>query len=169
MRGGRAVLLWDGLGEVPSGALAPVRESLLAFRKRASRCRYIVTSWLLSYCQPELRLLEPDFPVVSLLPFDRGLIDRCVTDWFQELGACGDLPCAQAEHLALLFQQGLVQAHLTHLVTNPLLLTLLALVFTYCRDLPSARAQVVETAIGILLARLASATCCARLARTAVT
>ncbi|WP_295428283.1 SUMF1/EgtB/PvdO family nonheme iron enzyme [uncultured Thiodictyon sp.] len=154
VRGGRAVLLWDGLDEVPPGALATVRESLLAFRERAPGCRYVLTSRLLSYCRPERRLPEPDFPVVSLLPFDRDQIGRFVTDWFQELGACGDLPCAEAERLALLFQQGLGEGHLTHLAANPLLLTLLALIFTHRRDLPAARAQVFEAATGILLARL---------------
>lgn len=151
---GRALMLWDGLDEVPPGVLTTVRESLLAFRERAPRCRYVVSSRLLSYYQPELRLPEPDFPVVSLLPFDQERIARFVTDWFQELGGCGDLPCAEAERLAARFQQGLRAAHLTRLAANPLLLTLLALVFTHRRDLPPARAKVFEAAIEILLARL---------------
>ena len=154
VRGGRVLMLWDGLDEVPPGVRTAVRASLLAFRERAPGCRYVVSSRLLSYYQPELRLPEPDFPVVSLLPFDRERIERFVADWFRELGACGDLPCAEAERLAVLFQQGLTAAHLTHLAANPLLLTLLALVFTHRRDLPQARARVFEAAIEILLARL---------------
>ncbi|HYN77962.1 MAG TPA: SUMF1/EgtB/PvdO family nonheme iron enzyme [Lamprocystis sp. (in: g-proteobacteria)] len=151
---GRALMLWDGLDEIGSASLAVARECLLAFRDGAPHCRYVITSRVLSYLHPGRQLPESDFPVVSLMPFDRGHRERFVTDWFAELGADGDPRLTSESAFAEAFGQEIAHGQAARHATNPLLLSLLALVYTRRRMVPQSRARLFEDAIDVLFCQL---------------
>ena len=154
IREGRALVLWDGLDEVHPSRLAQVRASLIAFRREAPKSRFVLTSRVFAYQHPDCRLPEAEFPIAVLQPFGRDQVDRFVTDWFQELGAHGGPLLTEAQALADTFRQEVRRSHCSRLASNPLLLTLMALVFTDRRDLREERARLFEGAVDVLVLRM---------------
>ncbi len=151
---GRAVMLWDGLDEIPAPVLPLVQDSLLDFRRRAPRCRYVVTSRMPPYGEPDRRLPESDFPVAKLLPFDAERIDRFVLDWFAEVVSCARLVEAEAELQADAFREALRGARASSLAGNPLHLALMALVYSHRGIVPESRARLFEASVEVLLTRM---------------
>ena len=151
---GRALVLWDGLDEVHPSGLSQVRASLIEFRQEAPKCRFVLTSRVLAYQHPDWRLPEAEFPIAVLQPFGRDQVDRFATDWFQELSAHGALLLTEAEALADTFRQEVRRSHCSRLASNPLLLTLMALVFTDRRELREERARLFEGAVDVLFSRM---------------
>ncbi len=151
---GRALVLWDGLDEVHPNGLAQVRASLIEFRREAPKCRFVLTSRMFAYQHLDWRLPEAEFPIAVLQPFGRDQVDRFVTDWFQELGAHGGLLLTEAEALADTFRQEIKRTHCSRLASNPLLLTLMVLVFTERRELREERARLFEGAVDVLFSRM---------------
>jgi formylglycine-generating enzyme required for sulfatase activity len=147
-------MLWDGLDEVHPSGLAQVRAGLLEFCREAPLCRCILTSRVFAYQHPDWRLPDAEFPIAVLQPFGRDQVDRFVTDWFQELGAHGEFLLTEAEALADTFRQEVKRSHCSRLTSNPLLLTLLALVFTDRRELREERARLFEGAVDVLFSRM---------------
>lgn len=153
LEAGRALVLLDGLDEVPTATLALVRDSLLAFANRYPGCRYLVTCRVLSYREPQWRLPEPRFPQTELAPFDEGQVDAFVGAWYAEVSAKWQIPRARAEEKAEKLRRAVRQSDLWRLAPNPLLLTVMALVHTHRGELPEARARLYEEAVDILLWR----------------
>jgi formylglycine-generating enzyme required for sulfatase activity len=151
--GGRALVLLDGLDEVPAAALDRARDSVLAFAGRYGGCRYLVTCRVLSYRQPRWRLPEQQFPQTELAPFDEGQVDTFVGAWYAEVSAKWQMPRAKAEAKADKLRQAVRRPDLWRLAPNPMLLTVMALVHTHEGDLPDARARLYEKAVEILLWR----------------
>jgi len=151
--GGRALVLLDGLDEVPAAALDRVRDSVLAFAGRYVGCRYLVTCRVLSYRQPQWRLPEQQFPQTELAPFDEGQVDTFVGAWYAEVSAKWQMPRAKAEAKADKLRQAVRRPDLWRLAPNPMLLTVMALVHTHEGELPDARARLYEKAVEILLWR----------------
>jgi formylglycine-generating enzyme required for sulfatase activity/energy-coupling factor transporter ATP-binding protein EcfA2 len=151
---GRVMLLLDGLDEVPAGALQAVRASLFQWRASAPDCRILVTSRPLPYRRPDWRLPESDFQMAMLRPFDRERIDRFVRDWFFELSARGGLRVADAESRAKALEEEIARDHLGHLSSNPMLLTLMAVVYSQRREIPDARARLYEQALDLMVSRM---------------
>jgi hypothetical protein len=151
--GGRALVLLDGLDEVPAAALVRVRDSILAFAGRYGGCRYLVTCRVLSYRQPQWRLPEQQFPATELAPFDEGQVDAFVGAWYAEVSAKWQMPRAKADKKADKLRQAVRRPDLWRLAPNPMLLTVMALVHTHSGELPEARARFYEEAVDILLWR----------------
>jgi formylglycine-generating enzyme required for sulfatase activity len=155
---GRALVLLDGLDEVPSVAQrAFVRDAVVSVTRRYPDNRYLVTCRVLSYQPPvsprapDLRL--PDFPTFELAPFDETKIDRFITAWYDELARLGVVSNQDAPGLARGLASAVRRPDLWRLAPNPLLLTVMALVHTHKGSLPEARALLYEETVDILLWR----------------
>ncbi|HFQ93112.1 MAG TPA: NACHT domain-containing protein, partial [Anaerolineae bacterium] len=160
LEAGEALLLLDGLDEVPSKEQRVfVRDAAAAFAARYPDCRALVTCRVLSYQPPaapdeiDLRLPANKFPVFELAPFDDEKIDRFIAAWYQELARADVVAQEDAAGLTRKLQKAVRRPDLWRLAPNPLLLTVMALVHTHKGRLPDARALLYEETIDILLWR----------------
>ena len=147
---GRAVLLLDGLDEIPTLAQRGlVRDAVAAYATRYARSRLVVTCRTLSYQDPAGQL--PDTPAVTLASFDEAQIDDFIVAWYTELTRMGALTGDEATGLAQRLRQAVHRPDLWRLAPNPLLLTVMALVHTHRNRLPEARALLYEETVNFLL------------------
>lgn len=149
--GGCTVML-DGLDEIPTVELRrAVRDAVAAFAERYERSRFVVTCRTLSYQDPVWRLGY--MPSFELAPLDEEKIERFLQAWYRELAKVGVVRPSDAEAFAQRLGQAVRQPDLWRLATNPLLLTVMALVHTHQGQLPDARALLYEETVEILLWR----------------
>ena len=158
LQDGKALVLLDGLDEVPTLAQRIfVRDAVTAFSKRYERSRFLITCRVLSYQpparrgEPDLRL--PDLPLFELAPFDEAKIDRFIGAWYGELARLGVVRVEDTDTLTRQLRDAIRRPDLWRLASNPLLLTVMALVHTHKGRLPDARALLYEETIDILLWR----------------
>jgi formylglycine-generating enzyme required for sulfatase activity len=158
LQAGKALVLLDGLDEVPSVTQRIfVREAVMAFVKRYEHSRFLATCRVLSYQplaragEPDLRL--PDLPSFELAPFDEVKIDRFTDAWYGELARLGVVRVEDTQTLTRQLRGAIRRPDLWRLASNPLLLTVMALVHTHKGRLPDARALLYEETIDILLWR----------------
>jgi formylglycine-generating enzyme required for sulfatase activity len=150
---GKAILLLDGLDEIPvKEKRGFVRDAAAAFVERYESIRCIVTCRKLSYQDPAWKL--SDFPVVELAPFDEKKIKDFIRAWYEDLRRQGVVKTeTESETLSRKLREAALREDLRRLAQNPLLLTVMALVHTHEGALPDARALLYEKAINILLWR----------------
>ncbi|MBI5603965.1 MAG: SUMF1/EgtB/PvdO family nonheme iron enzyme [Deltaproteobacteria bacterium] len=149
---GRVIVLLDGLDEIPDKARSAfVREAIRAFAKRYPETRLIVTCRVLSYQHEGYKLNE--FPYLELAAFDEDMISRFIKAWYTELVHLGTLKTDQAETLKRGLEDSMRRPDIRELASNPLLITVMALVNTHKGRLPDARAKLYEEAVDILLWR----------------
>jgi hypothetical protein len=154
LRGGQAVVLLDGLDEVPTPELrALVRDAVSDFGLVYKRARLLVTCRTLSYQDPRWRLDPTRFPSFELAPFDEEQIDRFIAAWYAELAALKAVRAEDVDALATKLRGAVRQPDLWRLASNPLLLTVMALVHAYQGRLPEARALLYEECTDLLLWR----------------
>lgn len=159
LEAGGALLLLDGLDEVPTAAARTyVRDAVLAFQQRYPANRYLVTCRILSYQpaeanQPELRLPPEIFPVAELAAFDSEKIDSFIDAWYAELVRVGTVRPVEEAGLVQRLKTAVRRPDLWRLAPNPLLLTVMALVHTHQGRLPDSRALLYENTINMLLWR----------------
>ena len=147
---GRALLLLDGLDEVPTAAQRTLmRDVVAACIKRYPRCRVVVTCRTLSYQDTAWRLEGvPDF---ALAPLTEEQIDSFIVAWYNELSRVESVKAEEAETLAQRLRQAVRRPDLWRFAPNPLLLTVMALVHAHKNRLPEARALLYEETIDFLL------------------
>ncbi len=149
---GRAIVVLDGLDEVPTPEQRQfVRDAVQAFADRHQTARILVTCRTLSYQDPRWQLAE--VPVFNLAPFDSEEIDRFVGAWFADLLSLGRIKTEDVPHLTQGLRSAVRRPDLRELASNPLLLTVMALVHTHKGRLPDARALLYEDTVDILLWR----------------
>ncbi|MDS4029211.1 MAG: SUMF1/EgtB/PvdO family nonheme iron enzyme [Candidatus Contendobacter sp.] len=152
---GRAVVLLDGLDEVPAddeARLTLVKDSVQRFVERYRHDRHLVTCRVLSYQESHWRLPERTFPDVELARFTEEQIDRFITAWYREVGSkWRRLSPADIPVLAGKLRRAVRRKELWRLAPNPLLLTVMALVHSQKRELPEKRALLYSAAVDILL------------------
>ena len=160
LEAGQAMLLLDGLDEVPTQAQRRfVRDAVLAFVKRYPGNRALVTCRVLSYQPPvtpdavDLRLPQKAFLPFELAPFNEEKIDRFIAAWYRELARLNAIPSPDVDGLTQKFQGAVRRPDLWRLASNPLLLTVMALVHSHKGRLPDARALLYEETVDILLWR----------------
>ncbi|MFF1643194.1 NACHT domain-containing protein [Streptomyces sp. NPDC058246] len=152
---GRALLLIDGLDEVPQGQRAHTRRWLNELLAAYPRATCLITTR--PSAVPEGWLADADFTEVSVRPMSSRDVGVFVTRW--HTAAAGNVTTAQErDHLSAL-QEALkdtvrAQRDLAHLATTPLLC---ALVCALHRDrrghLPHGRMELYEAALSMLLHR----------------
>jgi len=161
LEAGQAIILLDGLDEVPTQAQRIfVRDAVSAFVRRYHVSnRVIVTCRILSYQPPvekdapDLRLPSNLFPAFELAPFDEEKIDGFIDHWYRELARLMVVPSQDVTVLTGKLKTAVRRKDLWRLASNPLLLTVMALVHAHSGRLPDARALLYEETIDILLLR----------------
>jgi formylglycine-generating enzyme required for sulfatase activity len=151
---GRALILLDGLDEVPPGdARLLVRDCTLAFHARYQKNRFLVTCRVLSYQESKWQLPQEDFFSFELAPFDDDKIARFIQAWYNEVAQKWRVPPDRTRTLAEKLLIAIKRPDLARLAPNPLLLTVMALVHTEYGELPDSRAQLYQQAVDVLLWR----------------
>jgi len=149
LEGGKAIVLLDGLDEIPTRERRTlVRDVVIAFAVRYPRSRVVVTCRALSYQDPAWQL--EGFPVFELAPFDDEKMDRFIEAWYSELARLGAMREYDRDVVWQL-RMAVRRPDLRRLASNPLLLTVMALVHTHKGRLPDARPLLYEDAVDILL------------------
>lgn len=150
LQNGKALVLLDGLDEIPTAAQRTfVRDAVAVFAGRYPKSRFVVTCRVLSYQNPKWQLA--DWPGAELAPFDEDKIDRFVEAWYGDLAGIGQMQSPEeAKRFAERLKIAVRRTDLRELAPNPLLLTVMALVHTHKGRLPEARALLYEECIDIL-------------------
>jgi hypothetical protein len=150
-RAGRAILLLDGLAEVPQTDervfVSAIVRSMVA---RYPDCRYILTSRPRAY-EGDAR---PGQGVVDDLTPEQQ--ERFIQNWSRSLHHMLHVHPDDAERDATLFSTDLGSAleanqRVRELATNPLLLTIIAIIYYDSRSLPENRAELYEACVTVLL------------------
>jgi len=150
---GRAVLLLDGLDEVPtkSRLQKKIRHMIEDLPLAFSKAPILVTCRVLSYQEKRWRLEGPKWRNFELASLDDKKIAGFISAWYHQLAAMNvvDNPDAKSRKL----REAVKRRDLQLLAGNPLLLTVMALVHTHKGDLPDARALLYEDVVDLLLWR----------------
>ncbi|MFG2722501.1 NACHT domain-containing protein [Streptomyces sp. NPDC048416] len=152
---GRALVLVDGVDEVPMRLRARTEAWLKSLVTAFPQARYVVTTR--PSAVPEDWLAGRGFVAHSLLPMERDDVRAFVAHWHQS----ARLACPDAEELARLdsYEQSLLTAvssrrDLGRLATNPLMCALLCALNRDRRmQLPRARKELYDAALDMLLVR----------------
>jgi len=149
---GRALVLLDGLDEVPTPEQRIfVRDAIQAFMLRYPRSRFVMTCRKLSYQDPAWQL--PKVTTFELAPFNEDKIEHFIQVWYADQARLGVVRAEDAGGLAAALSRAVRRPDLWRLAPNPLLLTVMALVHTHKGRLPEARAMLYEETVDILLWR----------------
>lgn len=152
LKEGKTLIMLDGLDEVAREHLKLVRDTVMAFDRRYPSNRYIVTSRTLSYSLDPSDLRLP-WPTFELAPLDVEKVDRFIETWFTTLARVGTVRPEEIASLARRLQNALRRPDLRQMATNPLLLTVMALLHTHKGRLPDSRVLLYEDIADILLWR----------------
>ena len=147
---GRALILLDGLDEVRETSLRNVVvQNVMDFyaSHRAAGNKLVLTSRIVGY--PEVRPAVEGFAECTLVDFEEQEIEQFVRQWCRavEKAARGDTPLSRSEaekeetELREAIQRN---AGIRRLASNPLLLTILALMKRQRVTLPERRAELYE-------------------------
>jgi Cdc6-like AAA superfamily ATPase len=153
---GNVAFLLDGLDEVDEPTLRNrVARIIESIAERYPNCRIVVTSRILGYIGSSR--LGADFGIVRLCEFGKEETRKFIKDWslsVETVLASSDSP----EILRIADQQAnqLIAAienspRIASFAVNPLLLTVVALVFRYRGMLPKRRSELYGEAIEVLL------------------
>ncbi len=153
---GRAVLLLDGLDEVPSGAegqpLAQVMRLIPLLAKTAASSRILLTCRVLDYQQPRRQLAS--WHTETLIPFSDELRHEFIGRWYAVLARLDRPLNGDADELCERLRAEVRQRpELRRLAGNPLLLTMMTLLNAYEGRLPEERVRLYEKCIEFLLLR----------------
>lgn len=159
-KGGGVLWILDGLDEVVDpvmrGKVAGwIREAL----RERTKDRFVVTCRFQGYFRDGVPL-GADFATFHVRPLDVSQAKQFVRDWFR--AAFGRLILKPEEAvekareksealLAILFGERRVEGHLAELSTNPLLLTILCIVFHEEGELPTGRAELYQHCVMVML------------------
>ena len=154
LRAGQAIVLFDGLDEIPTGGQRTiVRDAVADFARTYAEARVAVTCRTMSYHERAWQMDPQQFPAFQLAPFDEDKIDRFVEAWYRELADLRAVRHEDVESLAEKLRRAVRRADLWRLAPNPLLLTVMALVHAYQGRLPETRALLYEECTDMLLWR----------------
>lgn len=152
LRRGQAILLLDGLDEVPlrDDALQRIREMIQDLPQAYPETAILVTCRVLSYQDRRWRL-ETDWATYELAQLSAEKIDRFIQAWYDQLASLHVVtnPDVRAQKL----RSAVRRTDLWRLASNPLLLTVMALVHSYKSELPEARSLLYEDVVDLLLWR----------------
>ena len=133
---GRAILFLDGLDEVRENDLHRVLEDLRSFSEQFYTNRFVITSRLGSQ-----EYVFEKFTEVEVANFQSLQISQFAQRWF--LG--------NSRHIELFLRKVEDNRPIQELATNPLLLTLLCLVFDEFGDFPTNRSELYREGLDVLL------------------
>ncbi len=136
LRQGRAILFLDGLDEVSENDLHRVLEDLQSFSEQYYTNRFVITSRLGSQ-----EYVFEKFTEVEVANFQPLQISQFAQRWFH----------SNSRHIELFLRKVEDNRPIQELATNPLLLTLLCLVFDEFGDFPTNRSELYREGLDVLL------------------
>ncbi|GAB3430138.1 NACHT domain-containing protein [Actinophytocola sediminis] len=155
LRDGRAVVLVDGVDELPESRRDDVRQWLSDLTATFPAARFVVTSR--PAAAPTDWLDQDDFVVAELEPMSFGEVDLFITRWhdaMRELCLSTDEHAVLNQHQRSLLSALRASSHLRALAGYPLLCALLcALQHDRRGELPDSRLELYEVALHMLLER----------------
>ncbi len=133
---GRAILFLDGLDEVREDDLHRVLEDLRSFSEQYYNNRFVITSRLGAQ-----EYIFEKFTEVEVANFQPLQISHFAQRWF----------VGNSRHIELFLRKVEDNRPIHELATNPLLLTLLCLVFDEYGDFPTNRSELYREGLDVLL------------------
>ncbi|NJM06035.1 hypothetical protein HC891_07310, partial [Candidatus Gracilibacteria bacterium] len=152
---GRAILLLDGLDEVPHTADRVLVSAIVQkFVQRYPQCRYVLTSRPKAY-EGDARLGQ-GFHECVVNDLDAEQQQRFLANWSRSLHRLLGYRGAERDQQAHSFSTQLWDAleanqRVRDLATNPLLLTIIAIIYYDSRSLPENRAELYDACVTVLL------------------
>ncbi len=141
---GGAIVFFDGLDEVfQQASRAEVIEKFKAFSRCYPNCRLVVSTRIAGYEPTELQLA--DFRHYTLLDFNIQQANTFIRRWYTFYTWQGD-----ERNAAGLIQRISENPRLRELAGNPLLLTIMAILYKH-QDLPEKRWELYRQATSVLL------------------
>ncbi|HEX3047374.1 MAG TPA: SUMF1/EgtB/PvdO family nonheme iron enzyme [Bacillota bacterium] len=137
VKNGQALLLIDGLDEVPTESRRQVARMFEGLMNRFQAHPVVLTSRVIGF--------EHSLPgtVLEVLPLSPALIEHFIHGWFSVIGRDKDG--------AVLCRQIAAQRRLLELAYNPFLLSLIALIFEQGEQLPERRVDLYKLCVITLL------------------
>jgi len=147
---GRALVLLDGLDEVPDEKRDWLREALKNFMVRChADNRYLITCRILSYGNPEWRI--PVVPEQTIAGFDEDKISHFIGAWYNALVVLKAIDPQTAQQRITDLTGGLKHPHLGNIASNPMLLTVMAIVHNHTGALPRENARLYAHCVELLM------------------
>ena len=150
---GRALLLLDGLDEVPEAEEKgqSICRAVEEFCTLFGQCRVLVTSRIYAYQKQQWKL--PGFEEATLAPFSQGQIHRFVSRWYRHVAEPLGLTTEQADGQGQQLLHAISTSdRLRFLAERPLLLTLMASLHSYRGGtLPESRERLYHDTVELLL------------------
>lgn len=148
---GQALVLLDGLDEVPPAKRDIVRDTVQDFITRChSDNRYLVTCRILSYTNPEWQI--PDMAEETIAPFDEDKINHFIQAWYTALQALRGIDEETAGERVKDLTERLSGRYLD-IAENPMLLTVMTIVHNHTGALPRETARLYEECVKLLMMR----------------
>ncbi|NDJ78730.1 MAG: DUF4062 domain-containing protein, partial [Chloroflexi bacterium] len=148
MNSGQALLMLDGLDEVPGDKRETVRNAVTA-TMRVYPCRVLITCRILSYANTEWQI--PETEAVTLAPFDEDKIIQFVEAWYTASAALGNIARDQAQARINDLTSAVRDRRLQDMASNPMLLTVMAIVHNHRGALPRETARLYQECVEILM------------------
>ncbi|HFD40681.1 MAG TPA: NACHT domain-containing protein, partial [Anaerolineae bacterium] len=151
LRSGKALVLFDGLDEVPHDPQAErslrgeMIETLERFARQYEKCHIVITCRIAA----TEYTFGPAFTYLELADFDQEQVETFVRRWFWDEQEPGKSD-RRAEQMLTELQQA-EHRSIRDLTRNPLLLTLLCLTYEETLSFPARRVEIYEEALGALL------------------
>ena len=149
LKSGKLLILFDGLDEVPTANVDNVVRKIEKFVVQHSQNRFIISCRIAAYTGGFTR-----FITVEIADFDNSQIEAYINNWFASTAALQkrqlDAEMKTAEQCWKALNEPQYEAT-KELVQNPLLLTLLCMVYDDLRYFPLNRADLYDKAFNILL------------------
>ena len=140
LKTGKCVLLLDGFDELATQQnQAEAAGQILRCAQKYPQCRLIVTSRIAGY-HDELS----GFTRLELMDFDRKQMKAFIEHWFGP-----DNP----KKAASMYKAVKENENIAKLARNPLLMTIIAVIYEEDRELPQGRAALYERSVDVLLSR----------------
>ena len=151
---GRCVFLLDGLDEiVHPGRRKEIRDRLQELAAAHPQCRAIVTSRIVGYREVQLPAGEDGFAHFTLSPFDDDEIACFARQWYAAIEAKGKILDRERQNAQVLTDAIQANPSVRRLAANPLLMTLIALIYWREVRLPRRRVELYRLASQTLLAK----------------
>jgi formylglycine-generating enzyme required for sulfatase activity len=148
---GDVFLMLDGLDEVPNDKREAVRDAITDFMGAHPKMRVIVTCRILSYTNKVWQI--PDLPAETLAPFNWDQIDQFVGAWYRASQAARLIEPDLAETRIGDLKKALRDNQLEGPASNPMLLTVMALVHNHTGSLPRENARLYAECVELLMFR----------------
>ncbi|NLX07842.1 MAG: NACHT domain-containing protein [Phycisphaerae bacterium] len=154
LKAGHCLFLLDGLDEiVDPGRRRQIRDRIQDLSDTCGECHVIVTSRIVGYREVQLLQGPDDFEQFTLCPFDDEAIKAFSKRWYEAIGQSGAIVDPTRQNAGMLAGGILATASVRYLASNPLLMTLIALIYWREVRLPRRRIELYRSACQMLLSK----------------